>query len=152
MKNLTNFVVPSKRSQQGASLIEVLVSILVLAIGMLGIAAILLVSLRNSQGAMEHSQAVIQSHAMLDVMRANKPQAIIGGYNLTSWTCDPPTADSRIGTELADFINALDQEVSPSACGRIVCGSLNCTVSVRWNDERGTGGEEEKIYILSTRI
>ena len=133
-------------------MIEVLVSILVLAVGMLGIAAILLVSLRNSQGSMEHSQAVVQSYTMLDTLRANKAQAIIGSYNLNSWTCDAPAADSRIGSELATWITALEQEVSPSACGRIVCGSLNCEVSIRWNDERGTGGTDNKIYTLSTRI
>lgn len=141
---------PSKQS--GVSLIEVMVSMFVLAIGMLGIAAILLVSLRNTQGSTEHSNAVIHSYSVLDTMRSNRPQAVIGGYNLTTWTCNPPSSDNRVGAELAVWINNIQQEVSPSACGMIVCSSQECNVSIRWDDERASGGSSDKVYNLRTRI
>ncbi len=138
--------------QKGVGLIEILISMLIVSIGMLGVGAILITTLKNNQGSVEHSQAVIKSYAMLDAMRANKPSAIIGHYNLTSWTCNPPASDSRIGKELADWIVSLQNEVSPSACGRIECSSLSCNVSVRWDDDRASGGEEGKSYTLMSRI
>lgn len=136
----------------GFTLIEVLVSILVLAIGLLGVAAILLVSLRNAQGSMEQTSGVVQAYAIMDTMRANKPQAIIGAYDLTEYTCNSPATDNRIGREQADWLTNLRTQLGPSACGRIRCTSLNCEVSVRWNDERATGGAQEREYILSTRL
>lgn len=139
------------RQQKGISLIEVLISLVILSIGLLGIAAVLIASLRNSQSSMEHSQAVVQAYSVLDAMRSNKPQAIIGRYNMTSWTCTEPSRDSREGNELADWVSSLHNEVSTTACGRVICNSLNCEVAIRWSDERATGGQQ-KIYSLSTRL
>lgn len=138
--------------QAGFSLIEILISMLVLAIGLLGIAALLTVSLRNAQGSSAQNQATIQSYAMLDALRANKSAAIVGQYDLTQYTCDPPAADSRIGTEQAGWINSLKAQVAPSACGRIQCTSLTCTVSVRWDDSRASGGGGEREYTVATRL
>ena len=139
-------------SQGGFSLVEVLVSMLVLAVGLLGISALLIVSLQNAQGASSQNQATIQASTMLDAMRANKPAAIVGQYNLSQYTCNTPAEDSRIGTEQANWIRNLHEQVSPTACGRIRCTSLNCEVSVRWDDTRSTGGSEEREYVLSTRL
>ena len=77
---------------RGFSLIEVMVAVLVLALGMLGVAAMQAVSLKNSQSSFERSQAVTETYSILDRMRANRPAAIIQEYNLGTWTCDAPTA------------------------------------------------------------
>lgn len=138
--------------QGGFSLVEVLVSIVVFAIGMLGIAGILLVSMRNAQGAMEQTAGVVQTYAMLDTLRANKAQAIIGNYNLPQYTCSLPSDDNRVGAELAYWIQSAQAQLGPSACGRIVCTSLTCEVSLRWNDERASGGSQERQYTVSTRL
>ena len=45
--------------QQGMSLLEVLIAVLVLAIGLLGIAALQATALRNSQSSLERNQAVM---------------------------------------------------------------------------------------------
>lgn len=141
-----------KPRQDGFSLVEVMISLLVLSIGLLGISAMLVVSLKNAQGSSAQNQATIQAGAMLDIMRANKPAAIVGQYNLSQYTCTPPAGDSAIGAEQALFINNIQQQVSPSACGRIRCGSLTCEVSVRWDDTRGSGGQQAREYVLSTRL
>lgn len=138
--------------QKGFSLIEIMISILVLAIGLLGIAALLTVSLRNAQSSSAQNQATIQAYAMLDALRANKSAAIIGQYDLTQYTCSEPASDSRIGSEQAGWIRSLHAQVAPSACGRIQCTSLTCTVSVRWDDSRASGGSNAREYVLTTRI
>ena len=142
-----------RHSQKGATLIEVLIATLVLAIGLLGIGATLMISMQNSQGALERSQAVSQTYSMLDVLRENKPDAIIGLYNLTSWTCSPPEGDSRIGADLNSWVSTLQEQIGSDACGRIVCNSMSCTVSIRWgrwND--GNESNENQEMSVVTRL
>ena len=132
-----------RHTQNGATLIEVLIATLVLAIGLLGIGAALMVSMQNSQGALERSQAVAQTYSILDVLRENKPDAIIGRYNMTSWTCNPPASDNKIGADLSNWINAIQSQIGSDACGRIVCNSMSCAVSIRWGRWNGAEGSNE---------
>ncbi len=65
--------------QQGFTLIEVLVSTLVLTVGLLGIAAMQMVSFQTNQSAYMRSQATFLAQDMLDRIRANQR-----GYRSTS--------------------------------------------------------------------
>ena len=82
----------SPASMRGVGLVEVLVAVLVLAIGLLGIAALQATTLRNSQSSIERTQAVVQTYTILDAMRANLNVARGGGYNM-ALTCAPPALD-----------------------------------------------------------
>ncbi len=130
---------PVTKSSAGFSLIEVLVAVLVLAVGMLGIAAMQATALRNSQSAFQRSQGVIQTYSIIDSMRANRAEAIISRYDLADWTCDPPDPDTLPAADLALWLESIEQALGPDACGRIDCGSDACVVEVRWNDSRGSG-------------
>src|SRR3546814_14691706 len=65
-------------AMRGTTRIEVLIAVLVLGIGMLGIASLQATSLRNSQSSLERSQAVIATYAIIDAMRANRNDALAG--------------------------------------------------------------------------
>ena len=95
-----------RHAAKGVSLIEVLISVLVMGIGMLGIAAMQATALRNNQSALERSQAVVQSYAILDAMRANAVAARAGEYNM-AMTGTAPTGATLADTDRADWINAL---------------------------------------------
>lgn len=143
----------------GVGLIEVLIAVLVMAIGLLGIAALQATALRNSQSSLERSQAVIHSYAILDAMRANLDVARAGTYNTANFVCDPPTTTgSLVAADQAHWLTAIEDSMGEDACGRIECvavsGSLSrtCTVTVRWNDARGTGGAEEQQIQTVTRL
>ena len=58
--------------QRGFSLIEVLVALLVLAIGLLGLAALQTTGLKFGHQSYERTQAVLQAYDVIDRMRANK--------------------------------------------------------------------------------
>ena len=142
----------SKRTQAGTSLLEVLIAVLILAIGLLGIAALQSLTLKNTQSASERSAAVIQSYAMLDMMRANRPEAIARLYD-TGWLCEAPDDTStRVGGDTGRWIAQLQESVGSTACGRIDCGAVTCTIGVRWNDERGTGGDATQEIETQTRL
>lgn len=141
-----------RRAQSGFGLIEVMIAVVILAIGLLGVGATLAVTLRNNQSSMHRTQASIQAHAAMDMMRADKANAVIGKYNLSSWTCDAPSDDNSQGAALASWMGALKSELGPDACGRIVCSNLLCSVDVKWDDSRGMEGEQEQTFSIASRL
>ena len=62
-------------SQQGFTLIEVMVAVFVLAVGILGMAGMQAVSVRESQNSIFRSQADILAGDMADRLRANRSDA-----------------------------------------------------------------------------
>lgn len=134
---------------RGFSLIEVMVAVLVLAVGMLGIAAMQAVSLRNSQSSFERTQAVMESYSILDAIRA-RGGGTSGAYNAPAVMCEAPEAGvSGAQDDLRAWIESLKENINPTACGRVECDGLECLVEVQWNDARGSGGAEQ--YTVQTR-
>ncbi len=60
--------------QQGLSLIESMVALLVISVGLLGIAALQVTSMKQNNSALHHSQAVWIGYNMADRIRANFTQ------------------------------------------------------------------------------
>src|SRR5690606_10519903 len=75
----------SRSRMRGISLIEVMVSVLVLGVGLLGIAAMQSVALRGGQSSLESTQAVMQTTAIIEAIRANWRNA--SDYNVK--ICEP---------------------------------------------------------------
>lgn len=137
---------------RGVGLIEILVAVLIMAIGLLGIAALQATALRNSQSALQRSQATMQTYAILDAMRANRAVAQIGGYDL-SMTCALPDAGALLREDdLHDWIASLKASLGDSACGMIDCDSLQCDITVQWDDSRGSDGSTAQTVSTSTRL
>lgn len=136
----------SRTSQRGVGLIEVLVAVLVLAIGLLGIAGLQSSTLKNNQSAFERSQAVTLSYLMLDAMRANASAATTGKYNM-SRTCSVSTGNTLIASDKALWMNALKQTLGnrDSTCGEIACSANSCAIRIYWDDTRGVGGDSNQM-------
>lgn len=141
----------SAAAVRGVGLIEVLVAVLVLAIGLLGVAAMQATALRNSQSSLERSQGVMHVYTILDAMRANPQAARAGGYNM-GMTCAPPAAGTLITSDQNVWITTLQQNLGPTACGQVACAGAVCTISVRWDDSRGTAGAVAQTFTTTTRI
>ena len=71
----------SRARRGGFSLIEVLVSILVLSFGMLGVASLLATSLSGSHTSSLRTQAIVLADDLADRMRANRTTAIAAAPN-----------------------------------------------------------------------
>lgn len=140
--------------QGGATLIEVLVAVIIMSIGLLGVAAMQSIALRNSQGSMERTQAVIQSYAMLDAMRANLNAARSGAYEMEmDETCAPPAVGSLVESDKNMWITSLQAAVGPTACGAIECGANDvCSIIVTWDDTRASDGEEKHAITTTSRL
>lgn len=124
------------KSQLGVGLIEVMVSVLILAIGVLGLAALQAVALKNSGGSARRTQAAIQTYSMMDIIRANRDN--IGSYNTNIYAVGDGTGQP--GT-LTGWLDGLQTTVAPDAKGKVVCvaDTMTCSVGVQWIDERTTG-------------
>src|SRR3974390_2387698 len=83
LKHNLPHTVPRSR---GFTLVEVLVALVVLAIGLLGIAKLMLFSSHSNDSAYLRSQATALANEILDNMRANRAAAINGSYDTAAAT------------------------------------------------------------------
>jgi type IV pilus assembly protein PilV len=74
----------SSSRSKGFTLIEVLVTVLIIAIGLLGLAGMQMTSLNNQLEAYQRAQALLLIEDMANRIRANATAARAGGYTLTS--------------------------------------------------------------------
>jgi len=132
--------------QAGSTLIEVLVSVLVLAIGLFGAAALQLGALRNNQSSYEHAQMTVLTQSMFDAMRANPTGANNGDYELADWTCAAPASATLAGADLALWLGSVHAQIHAGACGRVTCTGRDCLVGLRWDDSRASGGSRAQTF------
>ncbi|HSY95701.1 MAG TPA: type IV pilus modification protein PilV [Steroidobacteraceae bacterium] len=96
MTNHTHQLRRGASRTSGFTLIEVLVSIVILSIGLLGIAKLMLFSSRSNDSAYLRSQATALAYEILDNMRANRQEAINKTYDTLAAT--PATAPAKLCT------------------------------------------------------
>lgn len=101
---------PMTRSH-GFTLIEALIALVILAIGLLGMATLMMNSLQSSQGAAQRSAATVAAYDLVERMRANRnsaiqassPYAVVpsSGCTPTVDTCLPCRSKACTAGELA---------------------------------------------------
>lgn len=138
---------------QGFTLFEVLISLVILALGMLGIARMLLITHKTNSSNYIRQQAVQSAYDILDRIVANRSAAIAGNYNVNNLVTtgaptipNSPTANCTTSScstsQLASYDTwywlATDLAQLPYGCGSIntsVSGiNTLVTVTVQWND------------------
>ncbi len=124
-----------KKLNSGVTLVEVLVVILILAIGLLGLAAMQAYALKMNNGAYFNTQATFAIYEILDQIRANKDNA--ANYTI-AMTADPETSPSTLAKkDVKEWVENLADSLPEGD------GALNVTVSsgvvtvnaiVQWQD------------------
>lgn len=151
---------PFPRSVRGFTLLEVLIAVLVLSLGLLGLAALQSVGLRSNHSAYHRSQATQLGYDIIDRMRTNKDKASTYDIRTDDAATDPSpdcTEESCNTDELADYEkNKWKQQISdilPSGNGAIDCTTSSpvCIITVVWDDTRG-GGEANQSFVMSTQL
>lgn len=130
----------SARRQRGFTLVEILVTVVLISVGLLGIAALQLTTLRSNQEAYVISQASVLSGDILDRMRANAAAARNGRY-LVDYN-GTGTASTRAGDDLSVWQQTINNTLpggAEIAAGRVERTGTNIfTVTIRWQ-ERSAG-------------
>jgi len=137
---------PVTRRQRGDTMIEVLVTVIIIAVGVLGAAALQVTTLKNLSSSHSASVAAIVAQDFSERMRANPTAALANDYvhdsaPSTSGT-DCVTSACATAKELADY----DMEtwwaqvtaVLPSGSGEVTrnAGTNIFVLTVRWDEDR----------------
>lgn len=147
----THFAPAAYRHQSGMTLIEVLVAVLILAVGLLGAAVLQLNALKYTDGARMISQASFIAYDMLDRIRANS------GANY-SWglaeRAPPSTSGASVrDLDLHDFEANIMGFAGESAKGSVAISGSEVTVSISWDDARGSNARgARETFTLTSRV
>lgn len=137
----------------GFTLLEVLIGLVILAIGLLGIAQMLMLSHRASNSNYVRQQAIQAASDIIDRIRANRTPAINGNYNVNNLVSrGTPTIPSAPSVQCAASTCTAPQLATydtwywlgtnltklPNGCGSINTApagrSTLVTVKVQWDD------------------
>lgn len=147
-----------KHTQAGFTLLEILVAMLVLSIGLLGLAGLMTTSMRDNLSAAHRTQATWLAYDMIDRMRANRASAFAGGYNTAigapaTCTTSPSTAGALSAQDIASWKNQLACAL-PSGDGSVVVDGAthSVTLVIQWNDGRGTKGNAAQTFQVGTQL
>ena len=168
------FQTTSKSRQRGVSMIEVLVSIIVLSIGLLGMAALMATSLRNNQSATFRTEATNLAYNYIDMMRANKaltPLYARPNYSNPAVLCAATPAPTNYAT--CPSLQQCDGRIwstrlcraLPNGRGKVTVTpagvqGYDVTVEVCWSDDRSVNANRssdcsnngETRFVTTSRI
>ncbi len=118
--SITKNTITSRPAERGFSLVEVLVAMLILAIGLLGLAALQTLGVRFGNDAFVRTQGTTIAYDIIDKLRANRNNA--ANYTTASfparqapppftwdsppYTCDPFTAS--VPNDLSCWLNSVE--------------------------------------------
>jgi type IV pilus assembly protein PilV len=140
------------RRAAGFTIGEVLVSLVILSIGLLGIAKLVLYSAHSNDSAYLRSQATQLAYEILDNMRANPTAVAAGNYNTTLAAAASPPGFSCLNTNCPIASNLALYDIYiwksrlaagatggalPSGQGSVTLTSTNplvATIVVQWDD------------------
>ncbi|PKL95397.1 MAG: type IV pilus modification protein PilV [Gammaproteobacteria bacterium HGW-Gammaproteobacteria-8] len=121
------------RRQRGLTLIEILVTLLVLAVGLMGLAALQGFSLQAGQISYVRTQATNFAYEVADHARANRS-----------------VVDATGSIPNADFWNNRVAALLPGGTVTVTMTAAGITVTVTWTDDRETG--DPASFTINTRI
>ncbi|MBP5970115.1 type IV pilus modification protein PilV [Pseudomonas iridis] len=140
----------SKGVQQGMTLIEVLVALLILTVGLLGAAAVQINALKYTDSSRMTSQASFIAYDMMDRIRANS-----GANSGANYTVTPPTSanpGNARDQDLYDFTTSIVNFGGPTATGSITLNQRVYTITITWSDARAANtANAQRSFVLSSR-
>jgi type IV pilus assembly protein PilV len=143
----------SGHDYRGFTLVEVMVSLVVFSLGLLGMAKLVLVTSHSNDSAYLRSQATALAYQILDNMRANMSAATTSGYDIalgsapsaptscvaTGTACSPTQQASWDVYSWTQHLNSANNLGGglPSGTGSVVTSGtvpVTATITVQWDD------------------
>lgn len=128
--------------QSGMTLIEVLVTLVIVSVGLLGIAALQLTTLKGNQEAYVRSQASVLASYIIDRIRANQQGFVAGNYDNIPMD-GTGVAGTTANADLIRWQAEIDRllpggaAVSGGSIARGVgVGNNTITVTIQWSERR----------------
>ncbi len=122
---------PRRFGQSGFSLLEVLITLLITAVGLMGFAAMMLNSAKTNRIAMQRSVATAYAYDIIDCMRANRQAAVAGDYTVDF---DGALSGTTVAAEdVTAWKTALSDNL-PGGKGKISFTGNTVKVEVKWTE------------------
>jgi len=127
--------------QQGFTLLEVMVAMVIFSVGLLGLGALQMAGMGNTQSALYQSVAAELAYGMADRIRSNPDGRLTNKYDaltskptgtLCSSGCTPAQVAIRDHSEWATDIGNL----LPAGIGRVLGDGSEFTITVMWDASR----------------
>lgn len=171
MRSTTHHSRNARDCQQGFSLIEILVTITITSIALLGAAGLQLRALRVGQSGQLRSQAVFLATDLTERMEANKSAAVLGSYAV-SLSSTPPALVTTCATgactsaglaafDLSQWQNSI-QPLLPNSSWSVIQSTTGnpstYTITINWTDRRSdttyasTGTGETFSYVTTRTV
>ena len=148
---------PARGRSGGFSLLEVLITLLIMAFGLLGLALLQTMNLRFTQSAHHRTVATNLTYEVLDLVRAN--QALKRTYNETALVSggNPTDCDIALSFDPAPNLARWHCQVSlalPGGQSRVQVVGDVATVTIRWTDARweANAADQTTEFVLVTTL
>jgi len=138
----------------GFTLVEVLVTLVILSAGLLGVAALHTASLRNNLDSALRSQASVLAADIADRMRGNRNAAIAGNYNLQLTDATPAlTGTPTLAQRDLNAWRTLLAQALPNGTGAVTVDIATqiCTITVQWGERARQGEAANNAMQFTTR-
>lgn len=158
-------LVPGRNRASGFSLIEVLVSLLVLALGLLGFALLQTMNLRYTQSADYRTHATNLAYDLLDQMRANRHLAhayagVTGADmepgSVSNTACSRPLGDAAtVAGNILRWKCQVARTLGPTASAGVqYANSGDVIITIAWGDQRWdqVSPEATTAFRVETRL
>lgn len=133
-------------TQEGMTLVEVLVALVILGVGLLGAAAFQLNALKYTDSARMTSQASFIAYDLMDRIRANAT---------ADYTIAPPASgnpDVTRDQDLFDFSTNIVSSLGASATGSVTVNQKVYTITITWDDSRAANtADSRRSFVLNSR-
>lgn len=141
-------------SQKGTTLLEVLISIVIVSVGLLGVASMQINTLRNNQSSYERSMSVMLTYSIAERISANQSNAL--DYNINQNVnvgCNIPAGNTLADTDRVLWLNELQSYLGNDSCGAIACnGAGSCDITIRWNDSSRFADGQLKTLVTKVSL
>lgn len=137
------------------TLVEVLVTLVIISVGLLGVAALQLTTVRNNYDAYVRSQAAMLAGDMLDRMRSNRTDqngnSKAAGYAVAVDEDDEPNTPE--GEDLANWRAVLAEQL-PNGRGGIAydAASSLVTITIQWGERAERDADSLLTFVTSSTI
>ncbi len=144
--------------QAGFSLVEVLISVLILAIGLVGFSALQVRAVKATQSSLQRTEAIMMANFIMESMRVNKAAAVASGlpYNLSGKVCTTPAASTSLASsDLNLWFAAMKLRLgdASSTCAQLACTTAGvCTVDIFWDESRALNGSAAQSVQLVSKL
>ena len=156
----------TNRHQRGATLVEVLVSVVITSVGLLGLAGLMAVTAKVNQGAYQRTQVGLAVQALIESMHVNPTAVAQGRYDgvrkggvASAVDCRQHACAAAVRAEddLVRFDHALDNAL-PEAQTTLKCdpaaGAVTdvydgvCRIKIDWSERALAKGGEASLQSL----